>query len=184
MAFVFIEAGEILDLEILKNELENNYYNYQLNSKEEVEEIATFYIGEKWLGVKASEIVESISINNLEVPISMEHDHHFKGTIAYKNFIVSVLDISPFVKNNSKSEEKNDIIIVTYEGAVAQHTIGIVVDKLGEIMRVPKSHIKPFDKHLIGGGMLGESIVKPPEDNTSKNLLTLLNISKIGSLNE
>jgi chemotaxis signal transduction protein len=183
LALVFIEAGEICDEIVQKEISEDNYYTYQIGSKDEVEEIATFYIGDKWLGVKQSEIVEAISVESLESAISLEKDHHFKGTVSYKNMIVSVLDISPFVKN-TVFKSKSEIVLVKYKGSMGDHTIGILVDKLGEIMKVPKNNIKAFEKHLIGGGMLGESIVQPPEGSTSQNLLTLLNISKIGELNE
>ncbi len=182
LAFVFIEAGDIEHNLNIKKEIVNNYYNYQISSNEAIEEIATFYIGDKWLGVKQSEIVEAISINNLESPISMDNSHHFKGTVSYKNYIVSVLDISSFIKHKMQ-DGKNDIVLVKYGGSVGDHTMGIIVDKLGEIMKVPKSYIKPFEKHLIGGGMLGESIVQPPVGTKSQSLLTLLNISKIGELN-
>lgn len=181
LAFVFFEAGEIKPFVNRHDEFLNNYYNYPIMHNEDIEEIATFYIGNKWLGVPTSSIVEAISINNLETPVSMDLEHHFKGTVAYKNYVVSVLDISPFIKNKFE-EQKNDIIIVTYQGAIEKHTIGIVVDKLGEILKIPTRCIKPFEEHLISGGMLAESIVQPPQDKTSKNLLTILNISKIGQL--
>ena len=181
LSFVFFEAGEIKSFVNRYDEFLNNYYNYPISHNENIEEIATFYIGNKWLGVPTSSIVEAISINNLETPISMDLDHHFKGTVAYKNYVVSVLDISPFIKNKFE-DKKNDIIIVTYQGAIEKHTIGIVVDKLGEILKIPTRCIKPFEEHLISGGMLAESIVQPPQDKTCKNLLTILNISKIGQL--
>ena len=74
-------------------------------------------------------------------------------------------------------------MIVKYNGALGEHTVGLVVDRLGEIMKVPKRFIKPLEKHLIGGGTLAESIVQPPENSESKSLLTLLNIAKIDELN-
>ncbi|HFU76523.1 MAG TPA: hypothetical protein ENK66_09800 [Arcobacter sp.] len=183
LAFVFIEAGEKVENKTSNISLENSFYNYQISSKDEFEEIASFYIGDKWLGVRQNEIVEAISIDTLESSINLDSKHHFKGTVSYKDHIVSVLDISPFVKNTI-FKQRSEIILVQYKGSVGHHTIGIVVDRLGEIMKVPKNKIKEFEQHLIGGGMLGESIVQPPEDIKNKNLLTLLNISKIAELNE
>jgi chemotaxis signal transduction protein/predicted nucleic-acid-binding Zn-ribbon protein len=181
LAFVFFEAGEIEPLKSSKEEFYNNFFDYQIKKDEEVEEIASFYIGHKWLGVPTSQIVEAISINHLETPVSMDFNHHFKGTVVHKNYPISVLDISSFIKNSHR-EQKHDIVIVNYDGALEKHTIGIVVDRLGEILKVPKQYIKPFDEHLISGGMLAQSIVQPPHDKKCKNLLTILNISKIGNL--
>jgi chemotaxis signal transduction protein len=181
LSLVFFEAGEINPFVNKYDEFSTNYYNYPTTHNETIEDIATFYIGNKWLGVPTSCIVEAISINHLETPVSMDLTHHFKGTVAYKNYVVSVLDISSFIKNKFE-ESKNDIIIVSYQGSIEKHTIGIVVDKLGEILKIPTRHIKPFEEHLISGGMLAQSIVQPPQDKTCKNLLTILNISKIGQL--
>lgn len=183
LAFVFIEAGELNAYQNKKEDYYNNFYNYPIGQQDEVEEIATFYVGSKWLGVKTSQVVEAISIDNLETPISLESDHHFKGTIAYKKYIVSVLDISSFIKNKVE-KEKSDIVLVSYQGSSHKHTIGIVVDRLGEILKVPTNCIKPFEEHLICGGMLAQSIVQPPQDSNSKNLLTILDISKIGALKQ
>jgi chemotaxis signal transduction protein len=181
IAFVFIEAGNIEHIEE-KNSL-NHYYNYNITARDEVVEIATFYVGSKWLGVQSVEIEEAISLNHLEDPITMDDgEHHFKGTVSYKDYIISVLDIRPFINVEYSKSKPHDIILVSYNQGSTKHTIGIVVDKLGEILRVPSYNIKKLDQHLIGGGMLGESIVKPPLGDNSKGLLTILNISKIGKL--
>ncbi len=179
IALVFIEAGKIIEENsTIPQKEQNQYYNYPILQNEPVQEVATFYIGEKWVGVSQSQVIEAVGLEHLETPISIEIENHFKGTISHKEYFVSVLDISSFIKNN-KETKKNDIIIVNYEGSDGKHTIGIVVDRLGEIMRVPTQYIKPFENHLISGGMIGESIVQPPKDVHAKTLLTLLNISKL-----
>lgn len=183
LAFVFFECGEITDTVNIKKEIKQQYYDYPIAVNDEIEEIATFYIGDKWLGVRQSEIVEAISAHSLEAPISTDTKHHFKGTVFYKNYVTSVLDINSFIKNTTENK-KNEIVLVAYAGSIGNHTVGILVDKLGEIIKIPKSYIQPFEKHLIGGGMLGESIVQPPEGTKAQSLLTLLNIAKIADLGE
>ncbi len=179
ISFVFIEAGDILEGKEIPAQIEqNHFYNYQILPNEPIQEIATFYIGEKWVGIPQAQIIEAVGLDYLETPISMEIENHFKGTISHKDYFVSVLDISGFIKND-KETKKDDIIIVNYDGSDGKHTIGIIVDRLGEIMKVPLQYIKPFENHLISGGMIGESIVQPPKDSSYKNLLTLLNISKL-----
>jgi chemotaxis signal transduction protein len=183
LSFVFIKAANNIQEEFEFDYYENQYYNYPISKDDKVEEIATFYVGDKWLGVNSSEILETISIDKLELPISKEEDqHHFKGTVIHKDYPVSVLDISKFVKNKI-SKEKHDVIIIKYDDS-SNHTIGIAVDKLGEIIQIPTQYIKPFEEHLIGSGMLAQSIVQPPKGTRSKQLLTLLNISKISELKE
>ncbi len=179
IALVFIEAGNISNNNITTTQaIENHYYTYPIEQNETVQEIATFYIGEKWVGVPQKQVIEAVGLEHLETPISTEIENHFKGTISHKEYFVSVLDISSFIKNDKESK-KNDIIIVNYEGSDGKHTIGVVVDRLGEIMKIPTQYIKPFENHLISGGMIGESIVQPPKDVHGHKLLTLLNISKL-----
>jgi len=183
LSFVFIEAGELEESEVSEQEIQNHYYNYQIQTNEPIEEIATFYVGKKWVGIPQSQVIEAVGLKNLETPISTEIQNHFKGTISHKNYIVSVIDISSFIKNNNNSS-KNDIVIVNYEGSDGKHTLGIIVDRLGEIMKVPKKSIKPFENHLISGGMIGESIVQPPQDTKTDQLLTILNIAKLNEISQ
>lgn len=185
LAFVFIEAGIAKESET-KNSLvySNELYNYQIAPNEEFIEVATFYIGEKWLGIDVQDILESINIDSIEEIVSLEEEKYFKGTVVYKSFIVSVIDIYSFIrtKNSKQPTDYNDIILVQYEGASGEHKLGLTVSKLAEIIKVPKRSIKNIDTHFIDGGMIGESVIVPPDNVNSSNLLTLINISKIGEL--
>lgn len=185
IAFVFIEAGDINKKTMTINkELKNDIYKYQLDKYEDYIEIATFYIGDKWLGVPVKDVIETISVDSLEPVISLDDEKHFKGTVVYKNFIVSVLDIFDFIKtkNSYEPELYKEIVLVSYNGSGIEHRLGLTVSKLGEIIKVPKKNIRNIETHFIDGGVIGESIVVPPENIQSKNLLTLINISKIGIL--
>jgi chemotaxis signal transduction protein len=179
IALVFIQAGipqETLQAKTTKN----NYYHYNLLPNEDAEEIASFYIGSKWVGVYAEKIVEVVNMQNLETPLCVGGSGYFKGTISHKENIISIIDISSLVKADNE-DELRDIIILRY-GSNTKHLIGIVVNRLGEIMRVPAKSIVPFEKHLISGGTLGESILRPPEGEKSDNLLTIIDIAKINEL--
>jgi len=181
LSIVFVEAGDTSVEYMLNEDKIDNYYNYNNIANSEIEDVATFYISNKWLGVKQKDVVESVSIDDIETIVSMDNDHHFKGTIIHKGNAVSILDISSFTKTTTSSNHK-EIVIINYEGASQTHTIGILVDSLGEILKIPKEFIKPFEEHLIGGGTLVESIIQPPKDSNTQSLLTLLNISKLNKL--
>lgn len=183
LAIVFILGGE--EETSFKKEIEtkNNSYNYGAIQGDSVD-IATFYIGTKWLGVSTDEILESVDISLLETSITMDKTHHFKGTVAYKDYIVSVLDISPFIEESKQASKNKDIVIVRYKGGHQEHTIGIVVDSLGDIMSVPTNKISVLASFLIGGGALIQSVVVPPVNNCQDNLLTVLNIEKICTMSK
>jgi len=183
LSCVFIKAGDIIDKYEENTKRYNNFYNYDIKLDDNTKEIATFYIGDRWLGVDANDVIESISMKQFEKAITTDTDHHFKGTASYKDYIVSVLDISSFIKDKLDENLQNEIIIIKYKDSVDQyHTIGILAERLGEIIKIPTSNIKELESHLIGGGMLAQSIVQPPKDTNTTNLLTILDISKISNL--
>lgn len=180
IAFVFVEVGEKVSKKELTDINTHHFIYDDMLLQDSCVEIATFYIGNKWLGVRTSDVIEATTLHNLEKPVSMDAtDNHFKGTIIHKKMVLSVLDISKFIQNEIKKKDDADVIIIKYEQNNSDHVIGIVVDKLGEFLKVPEYRIKPFENFVIMGGMLAESIVQPPESSSVSTLLTLLNISKL-----
>ena len=140
-------------------------------------DVASFMIGSQWLGVKASDVVESVSINDLISTIKMDNDHHFKGTVIYKDSVVSVIDIQNFI-NEDITEEYEEIIILKYgnEGGY----IGVLVNSLSDIPEVDIESIKPLQEYIIGNGTLVQSVVFP-KDQKSKDVLSILSIDKINT---
>jgi chemotaxis signal transduction protein len=150
-----------------------------IQESNDCKEIATFYIGDKHLGVDAKEVVSALSICELEDSISLDKDHYFKGSLILNNNAISVLDINQFIKGNNKSEYQ-DIIILNYKGNSKIHFVGLLVNSLDDIVDIKQEKIKPIENHFISGGSLIESIVVP-ENSSKDKLLTLLNIEKLGS---
>jgi chemotaxis signal transduction protein len=140
-------------------------------------DVASFMVGSQWLGVKASDVIESISINDLISTIKMDSSHHFKGTVIYKDSVVSVIDIQNFI-NEDIEDEYEEIIILKYgnEGGF----IGILVNSLSDIPEVDMNSIKPLHEYIIGNGTLVQSVVFP-KDQTSKDVLSILSIEKINT---
>jgi chemotaxis signal transduction protein len=179
--FSYISEADIL------NSVSEEYFfqNNKVIDETDVDysEIATFHIGEKYLGVHTKDVLEAISIDKLESSIVLDDDNYFKGTVPYKKNIVSVLDIRPFIKEESKAQIQ-EIIMMRYSGAGENHYIGILVDKLENVIDIETNRIKKIESHFISGGALIESIVsldKNNHDNQDTKLLTILNISKIGA---
>ena len=138
-------------------------------------EVATFLIGKKWLGVKANEVVKAMSISALSATVTMDADHHFKGTMQYGDSMISVIDIQNFVQG--KTDEPYEEIVLLRFGEKGY--IGILVNALASIVSVKNENIKTLDEYVIGNGTLVTSMVFPPKDAPSQDVLSLLNISKI-----
>lgn len=166
------------DIPIVERRQKPGTRDINIDNCENCIEIATFNIGKKYLGIYAKDIIEAVDIKEIESSIVLNDDNCFKGTIIYNNSAVSVLDVKPFIKEFSTNRYK-DVLIVNYKGGSKNHYIGILVDKLNDIVNSKKDKIKPIENHLISGGSLIESIVVP-ENRKSTDILTLLNIEKLG----
>ncbi|MFA6137051.1 MAG: chemotaxis protein CheW [Sulfurimonas sp.] len=141
-------------------------------------DIASFMIGSQWLGVRASDVVEAVCINDLISTIKMDNDHHFKGNIIYKESVISVIDIQGFIKEHN--EQKYEEIVVLKFGKEGGY-IGILVNSLNDIPEIRIEDIRPLQEYVIGNGTLIQSIVFPSKESGSKDVLSILSIEKINS---
>jgi len=139
-------------------------------------DIASFMIGSQWLGVHAHDIIEAVSIDELKSTIKIDNDHHFKGTLIYKDNLVSVIDIKKFVQEeNDQAYEEVIILKLKQDGSY----IGILVNSLDDIPEIHTDRIKPLQEYIVGEGTLAESVVFPQEGSKEKDVLTILSINKI-----
>jgi len=177
-AFFFSYISEA-DIPIKEAEEELVNDDIIIEDCDDCKEIATFYIGKKYLGVDATDVVEAVSVNELESSITLNSEHYFKGTIIHNKNAISVLDIEPFIDGN-KDKEYTDIVILNYKGSSTIHYIGLLVNSLDDIVDVKEQKIKPLENHFITGGSLIQSIVVPENNTKGDEVLTLLNIEKLG----
>ncbi|MDA3908185.1 MAG: chemotaxis protein CheW [Sulfurimonas sp.] len=141
-------------------------------------DVASFMIGSQWLGIDALEVVEAISITELKSTIKMESDHHFKGTIIYKDSVISIIDIQNFLQGESV-QEYEEIVILKFGSEDGY--IGILVNSLSDIPEVHTDRIKPLQEYIIGNGTLIESVVFPIKEVSNEDILSILSIKKINN---
>ena len=178
LSFVFIKIGKINDNindNLPKNKLLNNVKDTYTSQSIE---LATFYIGNKFLAVEAKNVVESIPIEELEESIEMDKKNHFKGMVVYKEKLISVLDIREFINENITDESLSNIILLEYDKENIEHCIGILVSSLEHVSLVEESSIQYIQSHFLGTGTLVESLVEINEYEESQ-VAMILNIKKI-----
>lgn len=139
-------------------------------------DIASFMIGSQWLGVHAHDIIEAVSIDELKSTIKIDNEHHFKGTLIYKDRLVSVIDIKKFIQEESGHDYKEVIILKLGK---EKDYIGILVNSLDDIPEIHTDRVKPLQEYIVGDGTLAESVVFPLENSIDKDVLTILSINKI-----
>jgi chemotaxis signal transduction protein len=145
------------------------------NDKNSID-VASFIIGSEWLGVNATDVIEAVSINELKSTIKMDADHHFKGTIIYKDTMVSVIDIQNFLQVDM-DKEYEEIVILKFGSK--DNYIGILVNSLSDIPEVHTDNIRPLQEYIIGNGTLIKSMVFPSKQTSNEQVLSILSIDKI-----
>ncbi len=176
--FVF---SYISDVEETRVELDAEFAlkkDISMDMDENSVDVASFFIGKQWLGINAHDVLEAISIEELQSTVTMDENHHFKGTIMYQDNFVSVIDIRNFIQEETEKPYE-EIVILKFGGDDSY--IGILVNALGDIPEVHVDRIKPLQEYIIGSGTLAKSVVFPHKDSKSKDVLTILSIDKINN---
>tara|TARA_R110002033_G_scaffold137842_1_gene176922 strand:+ start:3013 stop:5571 length:2559 start_codon:yes stop_codon:yes gene_type:complete len=148
------------------------------NKSEDTQEIGTFFIGGKWLGIEIENLIEVVSTSKLDLSPTMNNDHYFKGTILYNNSAVGVIDIKNFLDEKIEEEYK-EVVIIKHFDKDSENYIGILVNELGDIPEVSKARIKKIDNYLLGNCTLINSVVVPSEGSKEDKLLSILDIEML-----
>lgn len=176
-SFVFIKIGTKKDKQITRkqNKLANNLHKKKTPTSVE---LATFYIGNKFLAVDSRNVVESIAIEELQESIDIDKKNHFKGMVLYKDKLVAVLDIRDFIQEEITDDELTNIILFEYDKENIEHCVGILVSSLEHISLVEEKSIQHIQSHFLGSGTLIESLVDINDYEISQ-VAMLLDIKKI-----
>jgi chemotaxis signal transduction protein len=143
----------------------------------QTKDVATFMIGNQWLGIDATQVVEAMSVSELKSTVNIDPNHHFKGTLIYEDRAVMVIDIKKFLQEDVQ-DNYQEIVIIKY-GTTPQHYLGIFVNTLEYIPAIAVQNIKSLHNEIIGDGTLIESIVFPQNQSSSKDVLSILCVDKI-----
>ncbi|QEE32496.1 chemotaxis protein CheW [Malaciobacter canalis] len=179
LCFVFIYIGEINNANKIRYKVKDKF---ALSSKKSLTknsvDLATFYLGNKFLAVEAKNVISSIGIDKLEESIDMDKNNHFKGMVLYKENLISVLDIRKFINEDITNDGLENIILLQYDEDNIEHCVGILVSSLENISVVEKSSIQHIQSHFLGSGTLIQSLVDIEEEGSSK-VAMILDIEKI-----
>jgi len=150
------------------------------NESENTVEIATFYIGGKWLGINSELVAEAVSIKGLTtVPGS---NKMLLGRTNYHSRTIDVISLREELGLPSCELGEDAQIVVVKQKSIdekADRHYGVVVDELGEIPEVPTSRIDMLDSIVGGSDLLGEAIVKPEEGQRDMEMLVVLDPQRI-----
>ncbi|PLX66922.1 MAG: chemotaxis protein CheW [Denitrovibrio sp.] len=131
-------------------------------------EVATFFIGSKWLGIKTEYVLEAVKPDGITfIPGACQF---VKGQIIYDNVPTVVLDIRPILQEKQRDVSKDSQIIIIKAGKVK---MGLLVDGLGEIPEIPVRRVEEPD-HIIEDTRYTDCIVKPDINSSNQEMLVVL----------
>ncbi|PLX68897.1 MAG: chemotaxis protein CheW [Denitrovibrio sp.] len=147
--------------------------NYNIDIRSDIKggdciEVATFYIGNRWLGIRTEHIVEAVQPSGLTViPGSCDF---VKGQMIYNNTPTVLLDIRSILDEEECEISKETQIVIT---KTEKMLIGLVVDGLGAIPEIPNNRVEQPD-HIIENTRYTDCIVKPQTKSENQDILVVL----------
>ena len=177
LSLVFIKIG-IISKDTQFKEENKLLLNVKNTFETESIELATFNIGNKFLAVEASNVLESVPIEDLQESIDIDNKNPFKGMVVHKDRLISILDIREFINEEILDENLSNIILLEYDKDNIEHCVGILVSSLEHVSLVEKKSIQHIQNHFLGTGTLVESLVDINDYEQSK-VAMMLDIKKL-----
>jgi len=176
LALVFVplaEVSERRDAVVRRREIGMGV-SHQRGSGMDCIELATFYIGDKWLGINAEHVDEAVNSAGLTtIPGSPDY---VIGKFVYNNELITVIDIRTQLRLPPKRFDPNaPIVVVRADNA----HIGIVVDALGEIPEICLDRVDRGNNMLDSHKSYIDCIIKPDPRGESKELLVVIEPTRL-----
>lgn len=188
MALVF---SPLSDRVILGNQLRlpqattNGVYAIRQIKSEETLDVASFYIGNNWYGLRSTCIVEAVDVERITpIPGSAPS---IRGYLIYKDKALTVYDVSGIL-GTRKSESERRVSrqgvvsrtqILVLRGEPEQPLFGVAVDSLGDIAEIPVARIQHDPGMANIRGSVVDSIVKPLDSDPERRLMLILSVTRL-----
>ncbi|EGB15842.1 CheW protein [Pseudodesulfovibrio mercurii] len=137
-------------------------------------ELATFYIGDKWLGINAIHVDEAVTPSGLTtMPGTPDY---VIGKFVHNDELITVIDIRTQLRLPSvRFDPKAPIVVVRADNA----NIGIVVDALGEIPEICMDRVDRASSVLDSQKGYVDCIIKPELHSEQKDLLVVIDPTRL-----
>lgn len=139
-------------------------------------EIATFHLGNHWLGLPVTSVLEAIELTSAARLANAPKQVY--GALIYRNEALPIYNLHAALGlEETANSSGQQVVVVRGENG---GNFGILVDRLGEIMEVPLSDIDDLSNIYVGIASVLASVVKTPADNNS-SMLVLLSVSSMSA---
>lgn len=185
VSLIFVPLGKASDIAI-KKEKTSKHLRVEVSHRFESDnttEIASFFIGDKWLGIRSELVIEAVSAKGLTLIPGA--NRMLSGRINYNNRTIDVLNLSCELGVEPREiTEDTQIVITKIDKDIEESDepikyFGILVDELGEIPEVPNSRIDSLNTVFGTNELLGDGIVKPETGGCETQMLVIIDPRKL-----
>ena len=135
-------------------------HTYQEEEDEQKDKYLAFNLGEESYGIEIRYVTEIVGIQ--DITVVPEVPQYIKGIINLRGQIIPVMDVRlRFKKPFQPYNDRTCIIVVQ----IGQIDIGLIVDKVAEVVSIPNSNIVPppeftqvNNRYIQGIGKLEEEV--------------------------
>lgn len=142
----------------------------------ETMEIASFLIGEEWLGIPCRDVVEAVGLEHVTTVPGMPD--HVRGVMMFHGNPVPVFDLRNELRFGKPADPDSyrQIVIVR---ASDDSVFGILVHALAETPEIPLHLIDPIANLFPGQAVLAESVARPDPSHGRNGILVILSAHRI-----
>lgn len=153
-----------------------NYNEYKAKSEsEELFQLVSFKLGSEEFGVDILDVQEINRMNEItKVPQAPEY---VEGVVNLRGKVIPIVDLRKRLDMDVRDYDKDTRIVVVN---IEKNTIGMIVDSVSEVLRIPKSAVEPAPSIISG---LDTDYVKGVA-KLDDRLLLFLNLNKIMTVND
>lgn len=139
-------------------------------------EIASFYIGDKWYGLKTERVVEAVEFS--KVTLIPGTSDAVLGSLFFRGKPILILNPGEVLGSSPNMDSGNLQVVVI---KAAQGCVGIVVDRLGEIPKIETRLLGKDVNPFINSDRFIDGLVKPDNSSDDAPLLIILNPDELCS---
>jgi purine-binding chemotaxis protein CheW len=143
------------------------------NRKDDLEQMVTFNLGPEVFGVNILQVQE---INRMVEITAVPHtENYVEGIINLRGKVIPIIDLRMKFGLQEKEHDNHTRIIVV---DVSGETVGLVVDSVSEVLRVPCGSLEDAPKLVTGGARSGADYIRSVA-KLEDRLLIYLDLDKI-----
>lgn len=177
VALVLVPLSEHLSQhnmhDVALRQAHNDYSSERLGS-DSVVEVANFYVGDGWYGIRMEYEIEAIDAQPItRVPDVPPWIH---GCIVNQNQVIPIIDLGSFLPGTTATTGDRQIVVV--REPERQIRFGFIVEELGDTREISLSQMEAASISMGGATALIESLVKP-QDGSDRQILMILSVQQL-----